>query len=161
METVEHATNGQRIARGAVAGAAAGLAFAVAMEADMAITGHRLDDIRMLGEIGPFPQYWRAKGLAAHAANSLAIGAIYALVEPRLPGSGWLRGLIYATVENSLLWPLTHVIDRRHPAIRRGDMPRFNEPRSIVLEYLRHAAFGIALGIAYERMRSSNRSSTP
>lgn len=142
---------------GAMSGTIAGVAFALAMQVDMRVFNNRLDDFRLLGELGPGAGHWRAKGIALHAANSAGLGIVYTLVADRLFGPAWLRGLTYAIIENTLLWPLTFLLDKRHPAILAGRLPRLNQPAAIAQEHLRHALYGVVLGWVYPRMRARQR----
>jgi hypothetical protein len=135
-----------------MAGLAGGAAFATVMKADMALSGRRVDDFQLLAGFGPTRDKWRVVGPIIHAANSITVGALYAIVSDRLPGSGWRKGLLFALAENSLLWPILIVLDRVHPAIQAGELPVFNRPWPFLVENVRHAAFGIVLGSVYERL---------
>ena len=143
--------NAERVRGGAVAGLVAGAAFAAVMELDLALTGNRLDDFRLLAQLGPLKDHWRISGPVAHVANSALLGAIYATVEPRLTGPGWARGLKFALAENTLLWPLVLLIDRAHPAVASGELATFNRPAAYGWETLRHATYGLVLGVCFER----------
>lgn len=136
---------------GATAGIGAGVVFAVVMLADLAVTRSRINDFRLIGGIGPLARFWKVTGPLIHAANSAVVGITYGTVEPRLPGPGWLRGLLFTLTENMLLWPIVVLLDRTHPAIRAGELPRFNTRMGFAVEMLRHAAYGVALGILFER----------
>lgn len=141
-----------RLRDGALAGLAGGAAFAAVMHADLALTGNGVDDFRLLGQFGPWAARWRVTGPLAHAANSALLGACYAALEPRLPGPGWLRGLLFAVGENTASWPLVLLIDRRHPAVARGDLAPYNRPAAFGWETLRHAAYGLVLGAIFARI---------
>lgn len=145
---VEHT----RLKRGVIAGLAGGVAFAAFMKADMAITGERVDDFQLLAGYGPFRDHWAIPGAIIHMTNSAALGATYSTVEPSLPGPGWLRGLLFALIENTLLYPFVALLDRIHPAIRSGDLPRYSRPWSFTAETLRHVAYGLVLGYVFERI---------
>ncbi len=140
-----------RLRRGAVAGLVGGAAFSAVMAVDQKITACPADDYQLLAGFGPFARWWPVVGRIAHAANSIVVGATYALVEDRLRGPGWLRGLAFAMAENALLWPVLIVLDRVHPAIRSGALPRYNQPVPAALEVGRHVAFGVVLGAVFER----------
>ena len=51
--------------------------------------------------------------------------------------------------ENTLLWPLVWVVDRRHPAMRAGELPKMNRPLPMAQQVVRHLAFGLTLGVLY------------
>ena len=52
-----------------------------------------------------------------------------------------------AQAENLALWPLILLIDRVHPAIRRGALAPLNRPAYFAQAVLRHAALGVVLGL--------------
>jgi hypothetical protein len=148
--------SGERARAGAIAGLLGGAAFAVTMRIDMAISRQPVNDFRLLADTGPLRRFWRITGPVTHAVNSVAIGVSYSLLEPKLPGNGWQRGLSFALVENMLLWPIVILLDRVHPAIREGQLPRFNRPWPFIAENIRHAVYGVVLGLAFERLRRRN-----
>jgi hypothetical protein len=144
--------NSRRIVAGMLAGLAGGAAFAAVMKADMALSGRRVDDFQLLADFGPTRDKWQVVGPVIHAVNSVSVGALYAIVTDRMPGTGWRNGLAFALVENTLLWPILIVLDRVHPAIKVGELPVYNRPWPFLVENLRHAAFGIVLGSVFERL---------
>jgi hypothetical protein len=141
-----------RAVKGAVAGLAGGIAFAAVMKADIALSGRRVDDFQLLAGFGPTRDHWPVAGAVVHATNSIALGGLYSLVSDQLPGTGWQRGLTFAMVENTLLWPVLLVLDRVHPAIQSGELPAYNRPWPFLVENLRHAAYGLVLGVLFERL---------
>ena len=143
----------ERLRSGAASGLAGGAAFAAVMQVDMAISGKRVDDFQLLAGFGPFRDNWKIPGAIIHTSNSALLGAAYSTVEPLLFGPGWLRGLVFAIVENTLLYPFVALLDRIHPAIRAGDLPRYGQPWSFAAETLRHVAYGLVLGYVFERLR--------
>jgi hypothetical protein len=113
-----------------LSGLAAGAAFVAVLEADLRLTGRNVDDLMILG--CPFtedPTKARAVGMAIHVVNSLALASLYATLEGRLPGPGWVKGVIFANVENVILY---------WPAFWQS-VPR-------------HIAFGVVLGVLYDRL---------
>lgn len=142
----------RRIVSGVLAGFAGGVAFAAVMKLDMALSDERIDDFQLLATFGPLRDQWRVLGPVIHAINSAGLGVLYALTSNRLTGPGWLRGLTFALIENTVLWPAIVVLDRVHPAIRSGELPTFNRPWPFLAENLRHAAYGVVLGASYERL---------
>jgi hypothetical protein len=146
----------RRLAAGAIAGLAAAAAFAGWMKADMRITGDRVDDFQLLGGIGPGSEHWQAKGAAIHFINGAVLGAAYTTVEERLTGPGWLRGVSFALIENTVLWPLILLLDRVHPAIRSGELPTYNRIWPFIAENLRHIIYGAVLGYLFDRLKRRN-----
>src|SRR5829696_5512282 len=105
-----------------ISGLVAGAAFVAVLEADLRLTGRNVDDLMVLGR--PFvedPTKARAVGGAIHVINSLALASLYAMLERRLPGPAWLKGIIFANVESVVLYPIT-VLEDIHPAIRTGQV---------------------------------------
>ncbi len=140
---------------GAMGGLAGGAAFAAAMKLDIKLSGEPVDDFQLLAGFGPTRDHWQIAGPIVHAVNSVAVGTVYSMVNERLPGPGWMRGLTFAMIENTVLWPVIIVLDQVHPAIKSGELPTFNRPWPFIAENIRHAAFGIVLGAIHER--TSNR----
>ena len=137
-----------------VSGLAAGAAFVAVLEADLRLTGRNVDDLMILGR--PFvedPTKSRAVGGAIHAINSLALASLYAMLERRLTEPAWLKGVIFANVENVILYPITWFEDI-HPAIRTGQVDRYFTWPAFWQSVPRHIAFGAVLGVLYERLRS-------
>jgi hypothetical protein len=143
--------------RGAVAGAIASAAFLAGMFIDLAVTRQRTNDLRLLGELPPIARRaWPLTGTIAHMVNGTALGAVFGWSYSRLPGPGWLRGLIFGQVENLLLWPFIMVIDKIHPSIRKGALDRYNRPGPFLAEVYRHAIYGVVLGVAFDRLGRKN-----
>jgi hypothetical protein len=140
-----------RICRGIITGIAGGVAFAAVMQADIAISGRKVDDFKLLAGWGPLRDRERIAGPAIHLINSASLGALYSLIQDKLAGPGWLRGLTFATAENLTLWPIIIVLDRIHPAIRDGSLPEYNHGWPFIAESLRHAVYGCVLGALYGR----------
>ncbi len=138
--------------RAGLAGLAGAAAYLAEQYLDMRLLRFGGDDVRLLGQaLTRRDPAWRVAGLAVHASNGIALSLIYAaLLRNRLPGAPVLRGLLLGQVENAALWPLVPlVIDRFHPAIRDGLMPRLNTPAYAAQAILRHLAYGAVLGSVY------------
>lgn len=138
----------------AIAGAAAGLAYLVTMQIDNRLTGQNADDRLILAR--PFVEDQdkaRTVGTAIHMFNGVTLGVAYAaLVHDRLPGPAWLRGLIFANVENSMLYPLA-LFEDAHPAVREGEVARYWTVPAYLQSIPRHIAYGVVLGSLYQRLR--------
>jgi hypothetical protein len=138
----------------AISGLAAGAAFIAVLEADLRLTGRNVDDLMVLGS--PFvaePAQARALGGAIHAVNSLALASLYAMLERRLPGPAWLKGVVSANAENLILYPVTRFEDL-HPAIRTGLVDRYFTWPAFWQSVPRHIVYGLVLGVLYERLKS-------
>ena len=135
-----------------VSGLAAGVAFLAVLEADLRLTGRNVDDLIVLGRpVVKDPRNARTAGVVIHAVNSLALAGLYAATEPRLPGPPWLNGIVFANVENLILYPMT-VFEDRHPAIRDGQVDRYFNWPAFWQSVPRHVAYGAVLGSLYDRL---------
>ena len=144
----------------AVSGLAAGAAFVAVLEADLRLTGRNVDDLMILGR--PFvadPTKARAIGGAIHAVNSLALASLYATLEPLIPGPAWLKGVVFANVANGILYPVTRFEDI-HPAIRTGQVDRYYNWPAFWQSVPRHIAFGAVLGVLYDRLSTTDSSTS-
>jgi hypothetical protein len=143
-----------------ISGLAAGAAFVAVLEVDLRLTGRNVDDLLILGRpLAEEPATARAVGGAIHAINSLALATFYATLEPRLPGPAWLKGVVFASVENVILYPIT-LFEDIHPAIRLGEVDRYFTWPAFWQSVPRHIAFGAVLGVLYDRLRSGRTSSS-
>ena len=135
-----------------ISGLAAGVAFLLVLEADLRVCGRNVDDLIILGRpVVQDPEHARHAGVLIHMANSVALAQVYRLVEDRLPGSPWVKGVIFANVENSLLYPLTYLEDL-HPAVRDGQVDRYFNWPAFWQSVPRHVAYGAVLGGLYARL---------
>lgn len=133
----------RRTARAAVAGAVAAGAWAAAEPLLRRVTGGYHSQARLIGGLAAPEGPWRAAGTAVHLAN----GAMFGVAFERLGGHGVFLGVLAAEAENTLLWPLTAVIDRLHPDVRSGEWPQMaRNPHAAAQEMLGHAVFGAVLG---------------
>lgn len=155
MKSMRTTINGRTLMAATAAGLA-GIAAWIAVEPlDEALTGNDYDDVKMLGTAFLRGPAWKPLGATLHAVNGVLFGLAYAAVaEPRLPGPGWLRGLLAAQIESVALSTLTPLVDRFHPAVKDGRMAPTATPVSLAQATIRHAVFGAALGAVYEALRS-------
>ncbi len=142
------------IAFGALAGIPAGLAYLAAEWIDNRISGRRLFDMQLLAR--PFVRSTRSAnilGVMIHLGNSMALGALYALVaEKRLPGPALAKSLIFVSLENTVLYPAL-ILERFHPARKKNEIGSYWSIRSYLWTMPRHFAFGAVLGPRYARLR--------
>jgi hypothetical protein len=136
---------------GAVAGAAAAIAWALQQPLDKRVFGTRYDDVELLGKLVTRGPAWPLIGLALHASNGAAFGATYAALRPRVPGPPVAVAFTIAMAENFGFWPLGRLIDRHHPA-RRQLEPLQGNRRALAAATWRHALFGVALGVVEDRL---------
>ena len=130
--------------RPAAAGALAALTWAALEPLDRRVLRNDYSDVAMLGKLVTRSRAWPLAGLALHAANGAVFGL--ALEQARRRMRTPPSALQLALAEHTLLYPLTYVVDRVHPARgTRGVAPSFTA-RGFVQETVRHAVFGAVLG---------------
>lgn len=129
-----------RIVRGAIAGAAAGIAWkAVEPPLQRAFRSPYSD-------AGIVSRFVSARPVAAYATQALG-GATFGAAFARLGGRGVTTAAAAALVENTVLWPAVYVVQRYHPDVRAGRWPKpFLDPGSIGVSFAGHAIFGALLG---------------
>ena len=138
----------------AYAGMLATVAYTIAMEGDMALTGNRFNDIRFIqGMIGGKEAQKKRFSLLAwtfHLLNGALLGEIYAAIFKRfLPGPNWLKGAIFGELFILSAWWLTPFADKYHPMIKSGELPKLATWTSFLQNIVRHFVFGITLGLLY------------
>ena len=148
-----------RRGRAAFAGVFATVAYTIAMEGDMALTGNRFNDIRFIqGMIGRKEAQKKRFSILAwtfHLLNGALLGEIYAAIFKRfLPGPNWLKGAIFGEVFILSMWWLTPFADKYHPMIKSGELPRLATWTSFLQNVVRHFIFGITLGLLYRDEKS-------
>jgi len=142
-----------RTARGALAGVGAAAVWAAQQRLDQRVFGVPYDDTELLGKAVTRGKAWPVVGGAIHVVNGALFGAVYANVAPRVPLPSWSRGPAYAVAENTLLWPLTAVSDRVHPA--RKDLPvLWGSGAAFAQATWRHLLFGLVLGELERRLNA-------
>jgi hypothetical protein len=145
----------QRTARGALAGAAAALVWAVQQPIDKRVFGVDYDDCDILGTAVTSGSAVRPVGWAMHIGNGAMFGALYANFARRLPLPAWACGPVMAVAENTLLWPLTAVLPRVHPAGAKLP-PLWGSRRAFAQATWRHVLFGVVLGELERRMNAGD-----
>jgi hypothetical protein len=128
--------------RSAAAGAASATAWALLEPLDQRAFRYRYSDVAVLGKLATRGPHWRAAGLALHAANGAVFGLVHHEVRRR---HGW-SAFRLALVEHLALYPLSALVDRRHPARGSDGIPRLMSPRAFAQATFRHAVFGALLG---------------
>lgn len=133
----------------ALAGVVASAAYAVEMYADIAITDSDFNDVQLVesalrGHTSRVP--WL--GMTIHLANGAALGLVYhGGIQRFLRGPSWLRGLQFGLIFLAAVWPSVPLVDRVHPLIKRGVMPKLAAPVPFAQNIARHLVFGVALGL--------------
>ena len=140
---------------GAITGVVAGAAYLVTAGIDNKISGQRLYDLQLLGR--PFVQSSakaNALGALFHFGNSAALGALYGVVAERhLPGPPVVKGLIFVTIEDTVLYPIA-ALETHHPAVKAGEIGPYWSWKSFLWNWPRHLAYGAVLGWIYAKLRN-------
>ena len=137
--------------RAGVAGAVATVVMTLEQPLDKRLFDSKYDDVEILGKLVSRGEHWQPIGFALHVQNGAILGAAYARLRPSLPGPAVVRGLLVGLVEHVATWPLTVLVDRYHPA--RKELPKLaGNPRAFGQATIRHAVFGIVLGLVEDTL---------
>ena len=129
-------------ARFAAAGACAATAWALLEPLDRRLFHYDYSDIAVLGKFVTRGPAWRPIGFALHVVNGAAFGLAYREAKRR---RGW-SAFRLAMLEHVALYPLSALVDRRHPARGSDGIPKLTTPRAFGQATVRHAVFGALLG---------------
>ena len=145
----------QRVSRlrVAAAGAFAAAVWTAQEPLDRRVFGHPYSDPMFLGKAITRGRGWRVAGVTWHLAN----GALFALAVDTLArrtGRDPRRlALQLALAENTVLYPVTILTDRYHPARDDPGVAPLWHPRAFAQATWRHALFGWLVG----RLASAER----
>jgi hypothetical protein len=140
-----------RTLRGAVCGTVAAAVWALEQPLDKRVFRCAYDDVELLGKAVSRGPGWYPAGLALHMQNGAAFGAVYANLAPLVPLPPVARGPAFALAEHVVLWPLSALSDRLHPA--REELPVLaRNRRAFAQATWRHLLFGIVLGELERRL---------
>jgi len=129
-------------ARSAAAGAAAATLWGLLEPIDQRLFRYAYSDVELLGTLVTRGRARRPIGFALHAANGALFGLAYHELKRR---RGW-SALQLALLEHVALYPLSALVDSRHPARGSPQLPPLLRPRPFAQATLRHAVFGAVLG---------------
>jgi hypothetical protein len=150
----------QRSVGGAIAGSLATAVWAAQQPLDKRVFGCEYDDVELLGKLVTRGPGWQPAGVALHMANGALFGIGYALARPFIPGPPVVAGVLAASVENFLSWPLGALTDRHHPA--KGDLESLSgNGRALAQATWRHFLFGVVLGELERRLNSQDEFEPP
>jgi len=137
--------------RGAIAGAAATVVMTLGQPIDKRLFRSTYDDVEILGKLVTRGDDWQPVGFVLHVQNGALLGAAYPRLKRSLPGPAILRGLLAGLIEHIATWPMTMLVDRYHPA--RKELPNLAaNPRAFGQATIRHAVFGIVLGLVEDAL---------
>ncbi len=131
----------------AAAGAAAATVGGLVEPLDRRLLRYDYSDVALLGKAVTRGPRWRAAGFAVHAANGAAFGLAFEWARRCTNVAPRRLALGLALAEHVALYPLSHLVDTRHPA--RGEAgvpPLLRSPRAFAQATWRHALFGLVLG---------------
>ncbi|GAC1445621.1 MAG: hypothetical protein NVSMB52_07380 [Chloroflexota bacterium] len=136
------------LATAAFAGSLAATAYLVEQALDRRLLPNAYDDLLLWGGLlSRNPRRQKLLGLTAHYVLGILLAAAYGALLPTMPKApGWVRGLIFVQIENSVLYPGVPVLNAIHPDVGTGTLPSLWTWRFFWVEVLRHAAFGAVLG---------------
>jgi len=141
--------------RGAIAGAAATVVMTLGQPIDKRLFRSTYDDVEILGKLVTRGDDWQPVGFVLHVQNGALLGAAYPRLKRSLPGPAILRGLLAGLIEHIATWPMTTLVDRYHPA--RKELPKLAaNPRAFGQATIRHAVFGIVLGLVEDALSQSS-----
>lgn len=131
----------------AAAGLAGGVAYAVVMATDLRLFRYNADDYLLLGGVFGLPPVPASRvGKGIHLVNSAVLGILFErLAYHRLPYSAAVNGVIFATIENAVLYPV-FIVEHLHPLIERGNLPSYRTSAAFTQSALRHVAYGAVTG---------------
>lgn len=131
----------------AAAGVVAATAWAFLEPLDKKIFRCDYSDVAVLGKAVTRGPGWPSVGLALHAFNGAVFGLAYDAARRRVLVNPRRLALGMALAEHVALYPLTHLVDRYHPARgERGVPPLLKNARAFGQATVRHALFGLVLG---------------
>jgi hypothetical protein len=117
-------------ARAAVAGAAAATVWGLLEPLDQRVFRCNYSDVRLVG-FGS-----RRLGFVVHAVNGAVFGVAFHAVRRRVDVDQRRLAIALALAENTALWPLMALVDRK----------LVTSPRAFAQSTVRHALFGLLLG---------------
>lgn len=143
-----------------MSGAVAAAVWAVEQPLDKLLFGSRYDDVELLGRAVVNDEGWYPAGLALHMGNGAVFGAVYSNIAPVLPLPPSARGPTLALSEHLVLWPLTVLADRFHPASKQ--LPGLSgNRRAFAQATFRHLLFGVVLGELERRLNATPETAPP
>ena len=143
-------------ARAAAAGAAAAAVWGLLEPLDRRALRCDYSDVAILGKAVTRGPAWKPLGFAIHVANGAGFGLAFEEARRRTGLPARPLALTMALAEHLLLYPLSGLVDRYHPARGEEGLPRLlTNPRAFAQATWRHAVFGAVLGrLATPRERS-------
>jgi hypothetical protein len=133
--------------KAAAAGAIAATVWGALEPLDQRLFRWDYSDVAVLGKAFTRGPGWRPLGFALHALNGAVFGLVYDEARRRLPVAPRRLAIGMALVEHVALFPLGYFVDRHHPARGEPGVARVFTARAFGQATLRHAIFGLVLGL--------------
>jgi hypothetical protein len=137
--------------RALLASIAAGSAYLASTWVDSKLSSHPFNDLKLVGQILTIRSpNWVFMGLAAHYSMSALMSVVYStLAYRKLPGPGWLKGILFLQIENTLLYPAAALLEPIHAGMKSGEVPTLFSWKTFRGQVVRHVVFGVTLGAIY------------
>jgi hypothetical protein len=129
-----------------VAGAAAALVWAALEPIDKRIFRNDYSDVAVLGKLVTRSRAWPIAGIAFHAVNGAAFGIAFDEARTHTSVPPRRLALALALAEHFALFPLSYLVDRKHPARGEPGVGELFNPGGFAQATARHALFGVVLG---------------
>jgi hypothetical protein len=120
--------------------------WALSEGVDRRVFRNEYSDIAFLGKVVTRGRGWRGAGYAWHVANGALFGVAFDAVRRRTTLPPRRLAIALALAENTTLYPLTLISDRRHPARGDEDVAPLWSLRAFAQATWRHTLFGWIVG---------------
>lgn len=130
----------------ALAGAAAALVWAALEPIDKRIFRNDYSDVAVLGKFVTRTRAWPVAGIVFHATNGALFGLAFDEARRRTSVPPRRLAVALALAEHVALFPLSYVVDRKHPARGEPGVGELFNARGFAQATARHALFGSVLG---------------
>jgi hypothetical protein len=99
--------------------------------------------------------------VVGHYGFSVIMASVYLrYARQRLPGPGWVRGILFLLMENVVLYPLGLITDRTHAGVRARQLAPVTNRKTFCGQLTRHAAFGLVLGLVGDARYTKRKTQT-
>ena len=128
---------------------------------DQRVFGVPYPDEELLGKaVDPRPGVACRSAIAMHVSTARCSAPSTRTSRPRCRVPAWARGPAAGLAEHLATWPLTLLIDERHPA--RDEMPQLADTaRAFAQATWRHLLFGVILGELERRLNPPEDAAAP
>ena len=109
--------------RAGLAGAAAAGVWGLVEPIDRRLFRFSYSDIALLGKLVTRGPHWRAVGWVVHIVNGAVAGLVFWTLYEWFGGNAFWFAICFAMVEHLVTYPLTMIVDRRHPARGAPELP--------------------------------------